>query len=216
MDNCIFAAHCPERICDNACIRSSECSYLMKRNDLSMRSSIYKASQSAYDYVTKSLDSIENHIGRLTIGADAPKDLKVMTNVDIANLLTYCAICQNWLGNNLHCSVYHLRFSTYVHAIKSSWTMGEDESLTYKKIWARSARILIVSNFEFVHFGDFECGELLNLVQERQASGFDTIFMVPDRGKIVTSHKTAFGSVVKDLIVGNRKNARSLLGGESG
>lgn len=213
MNNCIFTAHCSELTCDKSCPIFTETSYLLERNGLSFTNPVFKSDSSSIEFMNSVLENTSRGIGRCTVTKKAPPAVQRMTTVERADLLTYCAICLNWRGSRLHCNVYHLRYSMYLQNLRDSWGGRAPESLEYMKIWAESSKILIISNLDFVNFGDFESQTLLNLVQNRQASGFTTYFVVPNQGKVIVKDKSPFGSLIRETIVG-RSRGNKKFGGE--
>lgn len=126
---------------------------------------------------------------------------KCEDTVKWSDLITYCAICQNWKGSKLHCTVYNLRYSKYLDELKQSWTATPNtESLDYMKIWSESAKVLIISNVDYVNFGDFECQTLLNLIQQRNTEGLSTILITPTTGVITKSNSSMFSIMLKKQI----------------
>lgn len=173
MYNCIFSAHCTELFCDNSCPNLTETSYLLERNGIKMNSFVFGASQKDIDRMTRVLKKYEGRLGILAV--PSPE-----ASVKDAELLTYCAICQNWQGSQLHCTVYNLKYSKYMNDTKQSWSMkSEPESLEYTRIWSESAKVLIVSSLDYVNFGDFESQTLLNLFQSRSDDDKTTIVVRP-------------------------------------
>ena len=137
MNNCIFTAHCIEPVCDKACPILVETSYLLERNGLSFNNAVFNATlddiNCARDILHKSANKLKVYDAKNTIFA--------------SDMLTYCAICENWQGNRLHCNVYHLKFSNHIEAIQRSWSVKTiPESLEYEQIWLSSAKVLIISN----------------------------------------------------------------------
>lgn len=176
MYNCIFTPHCTEMICDGSCPTLVETSYLLERNEISMNSSVFTKKQSDVDFALHCL-SVADGRSAAMISSNSISD---------AELLTYCAICQNWQGSRLHCNVYNLKYSKYIDALKKSWTTKEEpESLEYMQIWSNSAKVLIVSNIDFVKFNDFEAQTLLNLLQLRESAGQTTIVVCPPINELV-------------------------------
>lgn len=95
--------------------------------------------------------------------------------------------------------VYQLRFSQYIDKLRSSWNQAvESDALQYMRIWARSAKVLVISNFDFVSFGDFECQTLLQLIQDRADAGKLTFLVCRDRTKLVG--RSSFFSVLSDTL----------------
>lgn len=171
MNDCIFSAHCTEPICDRACSRYVQTSYLLERNGIKPSSNVFKRS-------AQNISSCNN------ILLDAKGKLRVVESQQtsaIAELLTYCAICQNWQNSRLHCNVYNLKFSKFLEETKRSWSYKNDpDDLEYMRIWSKSASILVISNIDFVNFGDFESQTLLNLLSERQDPELTTIVVSPE------------------------------------
>lgn len=195
MRNCIYTAHCSENVCDKSCPIFVQTSYLLERNNISLDSSIMKTS---YDKIPKMLSILKKFEGK--IGAVHTK-----YTIETSELLTYCAICQNWSGSQLHCNVYRLKFSKYLEDTKLSWnTRSESEALEYMRIWSNSAKVLIVSNLDYVNFGDFESQTLLNLIQSRQNTGQTTIVVLPPASKLPNGDNSVNligkGSFYKKLI----------------
>lgn len=179
MNNCIFTPHCIELTCDKSCPILAETSYLLERNGINMNSFVFHANEFPVDKILEILDSSSEQL-RMVVSPNT---------VRCAEMFTYCAICQNWKGNRLHCNVYHLRYSKYLDELKSTWNGGTgSEELEYMKIWSESAKVLIISNIDYVNFGDFESQTLLNLIQTRQANGSTTIVISSKRS--ITSNKT--------------------------
>lgn len=170
MHNCIFTPHCIEEMCDKSCPMLVEASYLLERNGISMNSSVFNQNPADLQFALKVLDKSDGKLGVVVRNNTVP----------VAERITYTAICQNWQGNRLHCNVYNLKYSKYIEAIKKSWsTKTEPESLEYMRIWSNTAKVLIISNIDYVNFGDFESQTLLNLLQSRENSGQTTIIVSP-------------------------------------
>lgn len=193
MHNCIFTAHCTENMCDNSCPMLVETSYLLERNNISMKSRVFHAlnNKNYTETAMKVLEDVNDQLG-VVISTDT---------VMCAEMLTYCAICLNWPGSRLHCNVYNLRYSAYLEELKHSWTAKvEPESLEYMKIWSSSAKILIISNIDYVNFRDFESQTLLNLLQTRENTGQTTIIVSPEINSLVGKSTSAFFLRLKDKL----------------
>lgn len=108
------------------------------------------------------------------------KTVITKNTVQDADLLSYIAICRNWKGSRLHCTVYNLRYSQYIEMMKKSWSAkSETSELEYMRIFSSSAKVLIVSNIDYVNFRDFECQTLLTLLQSRSGDEYTTIIVSP-------------------------------------
>ena len=169
MSKCAYRDFCTKTICDKACPTLVESNYLYERNGFTDSSTVLWEKPSAFDPVLPVLHSEYNLA--VTVTDDT---------VRTANLLTYAAISENWKGSRLHCTVYHLRLSTYIDNLQKSWGMKEaPEQLEYEQIWLTTAKILIVSNMDYVQFKDFQAQTLLNIIQNRTSNGLKTIIVSP-------------------------------------
>ena len=195
MFNCIFTAHCTEVFCDKSCPILAETSYLLERNNIQPNNAVFKANPEKVQKILHLLDSREGQLTAYEVGAND-------NTIYEADLLTYCAICKNWKGSKLHCTVYNLRYSKFIDETKKSWKGAESEELQYMRIWSESAKILIVSNTDYVSFTDFESQTLLNLIQQRQSEGLTTIIVRPYGGGIrsTNSNKYVFTTMLQELL----------------
>lgn len=194
MYNCIFTSHCTESFCDKSCPILTETSYLLERNNLPMNSHVFSASDDKVRKMLKVLASADSSFGVYKISPDE-------NTIQSADLLTYCAICKYWKGNRLHCNVYNLRYSKFIDETKKTWSGGpETDTYQYMKIWSESAKVLIVSNFDYVNFGDFESQTLLNLIQFRQTQNLTTILVSPPIGTLVSSKKSTFFEILVSMM----------------
>lgn len=180
MYNCMFTAHCTEPFCDKSCPTLVETSYLLERNKIDFNSPVFKELQYLTEPVLR--DLAKNETGIQTFFVNSKDSVKV------ADFITYCEICKNWKGSRLHCTVYNLRYSRFLDDVKKSWGMKQEpEDLEYQRIWIDTCKVLIVSNTDYVKFGDYETQTLLNLIQSRQVGDKKTILIVPPVNRIVTS-----------------------------
>lgn len=175
MYNCIFTGHCiEEEECNTSCPALAQTSYLLERNEIKMSSPVFKMTDSELKKYSKILfDSAGKTTSVIVPNGD-------FTN-QAADALTYCAICENWRGSQLHCTVYNLKFNQYLETIQGSWSFGDDTSdkLSQIKIWVAHARVLIVSNLDFINFKDFQSQTLLSLLQSRVSLDKSTIVVTP-------------------------------------
>lgn len=181
MYNCIFTGHCIEdEMCNTSCPALAQTSYLLERNDIKMTSPVFKMSDEDLRKYSKIL--LES-AGKLTCAVVGNGDF---TN-QAADALTYCAICENWRGSQLHCTVYNLRFNQYIETLQNSWSFSDDSSdkLSQIKIWVSNARVLIISNLDFIHFKDFQSQTLLSLLQSRAGLDKSTIVVTPPINSLV-------------------------------
>lgn len=171
MHDCIFTGFCVNGECDKACPDYVESTYLLEKNNISLKSNVFHADPKLlqkYHTIVKSSE-----------------DKKLITVVanntnEAAELLTYCGICKHWKHSRLHMVVYNLRFSQYLDNIQKSWnTKGMSDNTEYTKIWSESAKLLIISNIDYVNFKEFQCQTLLSLIQNRDANGLSTIIVSP-------------------------------------
>lgn len=181
MYNCIFNGHCIEETpCNGSCPALAQTSYLLERNDIKMTNPVFRMSDSDlakyYDILTKSSGKITS----VTVPSGE------FTNAT-ADALTYCAICENWRGSQLHCTVYNLKFTQYIETTQNSWSFDGDGSdkLSQMKIWVANARVLIISNLDFINFKDFQSQTLLSLLQSRVGMDLTTIVVTPKISSLV-------------------------------
>lgn len=207
MHNCIFTPHCIEKICDKSCPILVETSYLLERNDISMNSKVFRETPSSFSTET-ALDVLEVANKNSTCWVSCSKG---QDTVDISQYLTYCAICQNWQGSRLHCVVYNLKYGSYINAVKQSWSLkDEPDNLQYIKIWAETAKVLVISNMDYVNFNDFECQTLLSLLQNRKQQGKSTILVTPQFADLVG--KSVFKEHLRRIYSDNKYIIKSPLG----
>lgn len=181
MYNCIFTGHCIEDTpCNTSCPALAQTSYLLERNDIKMSNPVFKMSDSE---LNRYYNILNESAGRTTSVVVPNGDFTNQT----ADALTYCAICENWRGSQLHCTVYNLKFTQYLETIQSSWSFGDDSSdkVNQMKIWVANARVLIVSNIDFVNFKDFQSQTLLSLLQSRLGMDRTTIVVTPPISSLV-------------------------------
>ena len=178
MKDCIFSAHCMADMCDKACPTLVETSYLLERNGISAENSVFNTSPKV---LTKVVSQIHAAKGKVcTIISD--------NTIATSTLITYCAICENWQGNRLHCNVYHLRLSNHMDSIQQSWsTKDTPEQLEYEQIWLSSAKTLIISNLDYVQFKDFQAQTLLNIIHNRMNNNLTTIIVCPKLSTLIGS-----------------------------
>ena len=191
MHNCIFTPYCIENFCDRSCPVLAETSYLLERNDIDMTSSVFQASELDIQTMLNVLENSEGSVGAYVANQG-------IDTVYSSELLTYVAICKNWQGSRLHCDVYNLKYSKYIEELKKSWSSrSESDSLEYIRIWSESAKVLIVSNFDYVNFGDFESQTILNLLQNRRIAKLTTIFVTPPIGSLISTKASSFFNMFK-------------------
>lgn len=195
MHNCLFTAHCLENTCDQSCPILAETSYLLERNDISFDSFVFSAPKIDLYQAEKFLDTaIDSDLSTYIVKGG-------LDSVRCTELLTYVAICKFWKGSRLHCNVYNLKYSKYLEDLKASWGYrSEPEDLQYSKIWIESAKILIISNLDYVNFGDFECQTLLNLLQLRRSSKLCTIVISPPISQLVSTKSSRFFSLLNQQL----------------
>lgn len=176
MKDCMLHGQCERHICDNACPDYVEPIYLLERNGLLNIKYVYSLGTKEVNKVTAVLQKVDS--GLFTVVSD--------DTIRLSNILTYCAICENWQGNRLHCNVFHLNYSNHMDNIQRSWNYKEvPESLEYAEIWIQSAKILIVSNLDYIKFGDFQAQTLLNLIHNRSSNSLTTIVVTPKINTLV-------------------------------
>ena len=171
MNNCIFSGHCIKAACDQSCPALVESSFLREQNGINMSSSVFHANP-----------NVLNKYNRIVENAEGKLQTVIATNTNqAAELITYCGICKYWKDSRLYTVVYNLKLSQYLDGIQSSWsnTSANVDDLEYQKIWSSKAKLLIISNIDYVNFKDFQCQTLLSLLQSRDKPGFGTIIVSP-------------------------------------
>lgn len=171
MHDCIFTGFCVNGDCDKACPDYVESTYLLEKNNISLKSNVFHSDPKL----------IQRYFG-IVSSAETKKLITVVANNtnEAAELLTYCGICKHWKHSRLHMVVYNLRFSQYLDNIQKSWnTKGLSDDNEYVKIWAESAKLLVISNIDYINFKEFQCTTLLSLIQNRDANGLSTIIVSP-------------------------------------
>lgn len=191
MYNCIYAPHCMEDVCDASCPKWVETSYLLERNGIAITNPVFHAPQSKIDAVNSKLDLLSGKLG-VVVSSDT---------VQAADLYTYCAICRNWQGSRLHCTVYNLKYSKFLDDTKKSWSSRfEPESLEYTRIFTDTSKVLVISNLDYVNFKDFESQTLLNIIQQRRSDQKTTIVVCPNPGPNKLIGDNAFFIRLKELL----------------
>lgn len=178
MNKCIFSGHCIKSTCDQSCPAFVESSFLLEQNGISINSNVFHTDAAVLSKYNK---IIENSEGKL-------QTVIAKNTNSIAELLTYCGICKYWKGSRLHTVVYNLKLSQYLEGIQNSWSNTSNlDDLEYQKIWVSKAKLLIISNIDYVNFKDFQCQTLLSLLQTRDKPEFGTIIVSPQTQTLVGS-----------------------------
>jgi hypothetical protein len=174
----MFSGHCIKATCDQSCPALVESSFLLEQNNITINSDVFHANPTLLAKYNK---IVENSEGKLQTV------IAINTN-SVAELLTYCGICKYWRGSRLHTSVYNLKLSQYLEGIQNSWSGSSNlDALEYQKIWVSKAKLLIISNIDFVNFKDFQCQTLLSLLQSRDKPDMGTIVVSPTTQSLVGS-----------------------------
>ena len=198
MRDCIFTAHCLESVCDKSCPAYVQTTYMLERNGLINSNSVYTANENKITESYNLLDTIEGKTTTLVVPSGK--------SIEYADIVTYCAICKYWRGSQLHMNVYHLRYSSYIENVKKSWSKKtEPEDLEYSDIWIKSCKVLIVSGFDFVNFGDFESQTFLNIIQERRAQGLTNIVVSPKLNSLISTKSSIFFRNLKSILSDSAK-----------
>lgn len=179
MHNCIFSGHCIKATCDQSCPSYAESSFLLEQNNIGINSNVFHADSKT---LAKCNQFVENCEGK------TQTVIAKNTNAT-AELITYCGICKYYRGSRLHTSVYNLKLSQYLDAIQGSWSNSNSnpDDLEYQKIWVSKAKLLVISNIDFVNFKDFQCQTLLSLLQSRDKPDMGTIIVSPTTQSLVGS-----------------------------
>lgn len=180
MYNCIFSGHCTEDgHCNTSCPALAQTTWLLEQNKISMNNPVFRMDLKDLNKYTNLLSVSAGRIATVVVTGG------LMTN-QAADALTYCAICENWRGSQLHTTVYNLRYAQYLDETQKSWSFNSDDStVEYIKMWTQKAKVLIISNIDFVNFRDFQCQTLLSLLQSRSNTGLTTIVVSPPFSSLV-------------------------------
>lgn len=178
MHNCMFTGHCIKSSCDQSCPALQESSFLLEQNGIGINSRVFHADAELLTKYNKIIDA-----------SDGKMQTVISRDTTVASeLLTYCGICKHWKGSRLHTAVYNLKFSQYVDDTKNSWSHTSNlDELEYRKIWISKAKLLVISNIDYVNFKDFECQTLLQLIQSRNKPEMSTIVVSPQIQNLVGS-----------------------------
>lgn len=170
MNKCIFTGHCIKTTCDQSCPAYVESSYLLERNGIGLNSGVFHTDPDLLKKYSKLVDDAEGKL--LTITSKN-------TN-STAETIVYCGICKYWKGSRLHTPVYNLKLSQYLDGVQNSWSNTSNlDDLEYQKIWVSKAKLLVISNIDYVNFKDFQCQTLLSLLQTRDKPDMGTIIVSP-------------------------------------
>lgn len=170
MHNCMFTGHCIKAVCDQSCPDYITANYLLERNNISMNNKVFNSNISQLTKYTKLIDNSE---GRL---------VTVISNDTNAtsDMITYSAICKHWKNSRLHTVVYNLKLSQYLDNMQSSWSgRSSSDDIEYQKIWISGAKVLVISNIDYINFKEFQCQTLLSLLQSRDKPELTTIIVSP-------------------------------------
>ena len=178
MDKCMFSGHCIKAVCDQSCPAFVESSFLLSQNKIGINSNVFHADPALLAKYNK---IVENSIGKL-------QTVIAKNTNSAAELISYCGVCKYWKGSRCGTPVYNLKLSQYIEGLQSSWSSTSNlDELEYQKIWVTKAKLLIISNIDFVNFKDFQCQTLLTLLQSREKPDFGTIVVSPQTQSLVGS-----------------------------
>lgn len=178
MNKCMYTGHCIKETCDQSCPAYTESSFLLGQNGISLNSSVFHTEQGLIDKYSK---IVENSEGKT-------QTVIAKNTNSVAELITYCGICKYGKHSRLHTVVYNLKLSQYLDGVQGSWSNSSNlDDLEYQKIWISKAKLLIISNIDFVNFKDFQCQTLLSLLQSRDKPEMGTIIVSPSTQTLVGS-----------------------------
>lgn len=178
MHDCMFTGHCIKAVCDQSCADRITANYLLDQNNISINSRVFNTNAALLSKYSKTLKDCEGRL--ITVISND-------TNVT-SELISYCEVCANWRNSRLHTVVYNLKLSQYLESLSNSWSSkNSSDNLDYQKIWIANAKVLIISNMDYVNFKDFQCQTLLNLLQSRDKPELTTIIVSPKPTALVGS-----------------------------
>jgi hypothetical protein len=171
---CIFAHRCQEKECDGSCPIYGETSYLIERNNIPLIPEVFCATDAALEEALGLIRKRDNVVVKYSLKP-----------FEASKIIAYCGICETWKGNAFHCSVYHLNYQKYLDDTRQTWTTKEvPDDLSYQNIWMQKAKILIVSNFEYIKFDDFAAQTLMNTIYYRNEHQLKTILVLAKNVKL--------------------------------
>lgn len=176
-DPCVFASYCVNRNCNEACIEYVQSNYLFMRNNILGHSNVFAMDPKKLTKFTQIFDKAANHFSTYIEKNDTSQT---------AEIFAYIAVCNTWKNSALRCRTYTLNYFHYLDLKKGSWTGVKTDELEYMEIWVKTARVLIISNLDFVRFNDFACQELLGKLEMRRYDpNFTTIVVSPPLSSLV-------------------------------
>lgn len=178
MNKCMFSGHCIKATCDQSCPAFVESSFLLEQNGIGNNSGVFHADPALLNKYSKIVENAEGKLQTI---------IAKNTNM-VSELITYCGICKYWRGSRLHTTVYNLKLSQHLEMVQNSWSGATNiDDLEYQKIWVSKAKLLIVSNIDYISFKDFQCQTLLSLLQSRDKPEMSTIIVTPPINTLVGS-----------------------------
>ncbi|MBP5433749.1 hypothetical protein [Ruminococcus sp.] len=191
--DCPFKQYCRRDRCNASCPSNAEISYLLERNCISQNDPVFMIDDRMLSEVSEWLTAASGCY-KVVISPDSS---------ETASALLYAAICQSWYGNRLHCAVYHLNFANYLDSLQKSWGMTSlTDEMEYEQIFVAKAKVLVISNIEFIKFNDFAAQTLLNLIHTRKTQKLSSIVVSPKistlmgNGQFYERMKQVLGEVV--------------------
>ena len=178
MNKCMFSGHCIKATCDQSCPSFAESSFLLEQNNISFNSNVFHADPVLLQKYSKIVDNAEGKLQTV---------IAKNTNAS-SELITYCGVCKHWKASRLHTAVYNLKLSQHLDGVQGSWSNKSNlDDLEYQKIWISKAKLLIISNIDYINFKDFQCQTLLTLLQSRDKPEVGTIIVSPPTQSLVGS-----------------------------
>lgn len=159
--SCVFSAYCVKPYCDMACSKNAIYRMLASKSELNPNMAI---TTSTLDDILKYHNMIEQNIGKFIMVESCGVN---KTSKDVADSITYTAICDMCEGHGSEITVYHLNYSKYIQMIKDSWTNGTTQKLQETQAFISNSKVLIISGMDFVSFKDMECQMLLTILHDR-------------------------------------------------
>ena len=178
MNDCMFSGHCIKTTCDQSCPAYAESSFLLEQNGITFNSPVFHADPALLNKYNAIVESAEGKLQTV---------IAKNTN-SAAELIAYCGVCKYWRGSRLRTAVYNLKLSQYLEHVQNSWSRNSNlDDLEYQEIWVKNAKLLIISNIDYVNFKDFQCQTLLSLLQSRDKPDMGTIIVSPTTQSLVGS-----------------------------
>lgn len=188
--DCIFLTRCTSQKCDMSCAKNTMSELLLEKSAVPKQSNCYATPKTVTD---KYSELVKQNSGSLLT-------LEVKDPQLVADSITYTEVCEYCEGHGASVSVYQLKYSKYIQALKDSWSQGVSGSLKETQAFCNTAKVLVISGLDFVMYSDFECQTLLTLFQDRARPGLSTVVVLSNISSLVTRGNSPFYEMLKTFL----------------